>query len=205
MSGFIAVITEYYSKIHDIPVLFCALAAIIIPFLVIAVGFLIKLFSDVIGQMISLALAPIVSYAIINYAFFPGVMVHELSHAFMAFITGCKVSEVALFKKDEESGSLGHVTFRNRGNVILVALQNVLSSSAPMFIGGAACFGCFFSIYHLVDYPSWFKLILGYLGVSIFFHMTMSTADIKVYIKGVPLLMALLFIIAVPLRLTGVT
>ena len=122
----------------------------------------------------------------------------------MALITGAKVTEVALFKKDDASGSLGHVNFRNRGNVIAVAFQNVFILSAPMYLGGAACFGCFFSIYHLTDFPIWFKILLGYLGVAIFFHMTMSPADRKVYIKGVPIMMAIIFIIAVPLRLFGV-
>ena len=71
MSNFISTITEYYSKIHDIPILYCALIALIVPFLVFVAGFLIQLLSDALGQMVSMALAPIVSYAIINYAFFP--------------------------------------------------------------------------------------------------------------------------------------
>ena len=195
-------IIEYYNMIHDIPLLYCALVAVLVPFLVIAVGYFIHLVGEAFAQIISYALAPVVSQAIVNYVMFPGVMIHELAHAFFAVITGAEITEVALFKV--EDGSLGHVNFKNRGNILLVALQNIFVSSAPMFVGGAVVVGCGFWLSILPAGYIWLKIIIWYLMISMFFHMTMSTADIRVYVKGIPLFIVILFLIAVPLRLAGV-
>ncbi len=202
MHEFTSTIEEYYNKIHDIPLLYCIILAVVIPFLVIVVGYFINLIGEALGQIIAMATAPVVANAIVNFAFFPGVMIHELAHAFLAVITGAKITEVALFKV--EDGSLGHVNFRNRGNIIIVALQNVFISSAPMFVGAAVCIGCGLWLSVLPAGYIWLKVIIWYLMISMFFHMTMSPADIKVYIKGVPLFIIILFIVFVPLRLTGV-
>ena len=195
-------ILEYYNFIHDIPLLYCIIVAVLIPFLVIVVGAFINLVGEALGQIVGMAFAPVVAQGLINYVFFPGVMIHELSHAFFAVITGAKITEVALFKV--EDGALGHVNFKNRGNIILVAIQNVFVSSAPMFVGAAVVIGCGLWLSVLPAGYIWLKIIIWYLMISMFFHMTMSPADIKVYIKGVPLFIVILFLIAVPLRLTGV-
>ena len=198
-------ITEIYTKIHDIPVLYCAILAVAIPFIIIAVGYLIGLFGEALATIVGMALAPQVAMAMVNYLFMPGVVIHEMAHAFMALITGAKITEIALFKKQDDS--LGHVNFRNRGNALAVMIQNILVSSAPMYIGALVVYGAF---YWMINIPggTWYlitaKVLLGYLGVSMFFHMTMSGADIRIYMKGVPLLIPVLFIIAIPLRLTGV-
>ncbi len=202
MSHLVEVITEYYNKIHDIPILYCAILAVVIPFLVIVVGYIINLIGEAFATIIGMALAPVVAQAIVNYVMFPGVMIHELSHAFLAVITGAEITEVALFKV--EDGALGHVNFKNRGNIILRSLQNIFVSSAPMFIGAAVVIGCGFWLSVLPVGYIWLKIIIWYLMISMFFHMTMSPADISVYIKGVPLFIVILFVIAVPLRLCGV-
>ncbi len=205
MAEILATITEYYTKIHDIPVLYCAILAVAIPFIIIAVGYLIGLFGEALATIVGMALAPQVAMAMVNYLFMPGVVIHEMAHAFMALITGARITEIALFKKQDDS--LGHVNFRNRGNALAVMIQNILVSSAPMYIGALVVYGAF---YWMINIPggTWYlivaKVLLGYLGVSMFFHMTMSGADIKIYMKGVPLLIPILFIIAIPLRLTGV-
>ena len=202
MNHFIETVTEYYNQIYDIPLLYSLIVAVVLPFLVIAVGYLISLIGEAFGALFGMITAPVVSYAIINYVFFPGVMIHELAHASLAVLTGAKVTEVALFKKDGDS--LGHVNFRNRGNILVVALQDIFISSAPMFVGAAVVYGCVHWIMILPHSLLWLKIILGYLGVAMFFHMTMSVPDIKVYIKGVPLFIVIIFIVTVILRLTGV-
>ena len=196
-------VLEIYNQIHDIPLLFSIVVAVLLPFLVIVVGYILTLVAEASGVVLGIILDPMVSYAVINYAFFPGVMLHELSHALLAVLTGAKVTEVALFKKVDDS--LGHVNFYNRGNKLLVALQNIFISSAPMFCGAGIVYGCF-KLISIIPKGTliWLKIILGYIGISMFFHMTMSTADIKVYIKGVPLFIVIIFIITVPLRLTGI-
>lgn len=195
-------IVEYYNKIHDIPALYALIFAVLLPFVIIAVGYLIQLIGEALTAGLSLAFAPKAASAIVNYAFFPGVMLHEMAHAFLAVITGAKITEVALFKHIDDS--LGHVNFRNRGNIIVVALQNIFISSAPMFVGAAVVWGCFYWIHILGHSLLWLKIILGYIGVSMFFHMTMSPADIKVYIKGIPLFIVIVFVVVFPLRLFGV-
>ena len=199
---FLSFLVEQYNKVHDIPLLYCVIVAVLIPFIVIAVGFFIQLVGEALGQIVGMALAPVVAQGLINYVFFPGVMIHELAHAFFAVITGAKVTEIALFKV--EDGALGHVNFKNRGNILLVSLQNVFISSAPMFVGAAVVIGCGLWLSVLPAGYIWLKILIWYLMISMFFHMTMSSADIKVYIKGVPLFIVILFLIAVPLRLTGV-
>ena len=111
MAEILATITEYYTKIYDIPVLYCAILAVAIPFIIIAVGYLIGLFGEALATIVGMILAPKVAMAMVNYLFMPGVVIHEMAHAFMALVTGAKVTEIALFKKQDDS--LGHVNFRN--------------------------------------------------------------------------------------------
>ena len=192
--------TELVKYIYGNNLLFAAVVALLLPFVVILVGLIINYLGYAIAFLASLFIDPMIVMNMINYLFFPGVMLHELSHAFLAFITGAEVTEVALFKREEES--LGHVSFRNRGNLFLVSLQNVFASAAPMFCGGAIVFGCYYGVTHITIL--WLRILLGYLGVSMFFHMTMSVQDIKIYIKGVPIFMGLIFIVCLLLKLFGV-
>ncbi|SNU04489.1 hypothetical protein SAMN06297422_10131 [Lachnospiraceae bacterium] len=193
-------IDELVKYIYGNTFLFAAVVALLLPFVVILVGLIINYLGYAIAFLASLFIDPMIVMNMINYLFFPGVMLHELSHAFLAFITGAEVTEVALFKREEES--LGHVSFRNRGNLFLVSLQNVFASAAPMFCGGAIVFGCYYGVTHITIL--WLRILLGYLGVSMFFHMTMSVQDIKIYIKGVPIFMGLIFIVCLLLKLFGV-
>ena len=195
-------IMEYYTKIYDIPVLYCLIIAVLIPFLVIVIGYFINLIGEAFAAIMGMITAPVVAQGIVNYVMFPGVMIHELAHAFFAVITGAKITEVALFKV--EDGALGHVNFKNRGNVIVVALQNIFISSAPMFVGAAVVVGCGILLSVLPAGYIWLKIIIWYLMISMFFHMTMSPADISVYIKGVPLFIVILFVVFLPIRLLGV-
>ena len=195
-------IMEYYTKIYDIPVLYCLIIAVLIPFLVIVIGYFINLIGEAFAAIMGMITAPVVAQGIVNYVMFPGVMIHELAHAFFAVITGAKITEVALFKV--EDGALGHVNFKNRGNVIVVALQNIFISSAPMFVGATVVVGCGIWLSVLPAGYIWLKIIIWYLMISMFFHMTMSPADISVYIKGVPLFIVILFVVFLPIRLLGV-
>lgn len=192
--------TELVKYIYGNNLLFAAVVALLLPFVVIVAGFLIDHLSDALAFLVSLFIDPIIVYNIINYLFFPGVMLHEMSHALLAFLTGAKITDVALFKREE--GSLGHVSFRNRGNIFLVSLQNIFASAAPMFCGAGIVYACYFGVTHITIL--WLRILLGYIGVSMFFHMTMSVEDIKIYVRGIPIFMGLLFIVTLALRLFGV-
>ncbi len=191
---------DVYNKVHASPIWFAVAVAIILPFLIIAVGFIIGNLGEALALVASLFVDPWLVYAIINYLFFPGVMLHELSHALLAVLTGAKVTEVALFKK--EGKSLGHVNFKNRGNKLLVTLQYIFISSAPMFCGAIITYACWYGVFHIGTL--WLRILLGYIGTAMFFHMTMSPQDIKVYVKGIPLFMCIVFVITLILRVSGV-
>ncbi len=190
---------------HDNPALFSIIVAVIFPFLVIALGFFIRLFGEALMTIVGMALAPVVAQAIVNYVFFPGVIIHEMAHAFVAIITGAEITEVALFKK--EGDSLGHVNFKPRGNKVLVAIQSIFISSAPMYIGAAVIWGCFNWLTILPTGGVVFiiiRILIWYLMISMFYHMTMSNADIKVYVKGIPIFIIIMFVIVLAYRMAGI-
>ena len=62
----------------------------------------------------------------------PGVVVHELSHAFACFITGAKVTGISMFKK--EGGEVRH------GHPSVPILGPILISTAPFIIGAILIF-----------------------------------------------------------------
>ena len=129
-------------------------------------------------------------FVLSNYILFPGTMIHELSHALFAFVTGAKITEIALFEPD--GGSLGHVSFYARGNALFRGLQNSLSACAPVVVGLTLCY---FAITRF--FPTFSALwhwILGiYLLVAMVFHMNMSMPDLKLYFKGALSLLAVFF------------
>ena len=192
-------VIPYWDTIYNNMFLFALFVAIVVPFAVILVGYGINMLGLTLAQLVGLFMDPWFVYFIINYLFFPGVMIHETAHALFALLTGAKVSEVALFKK--EGNSLGHVSIQHRGSSVLVAVQSIFISSAPMYVGAAVVYTCYRLITSGVLPYLWLKILVGYLGVAMFFHMTMSPQDIKVYVKGIPIFMLILFIVMIILRL----
>ncbi len=195
------VLPESLTKLYTNPFLFSAILAVIVPFLILILGAILDAmaagFMHFLGNVLH---SRRLAFGIVNYLFFPGVMIHESAHALLALITGAKVEEVALFRK--QGDSLGHVTYRNRGNAFLVMLQNVFISSAPMFIGAVVIIVIRLVLFYHPEMALWGKGLLYYLGISVFCHMTMSTADIKIYLRGVPLLIPILFVLFLGLRLS---
>ena len=191
-----------WNQINSNVFLFSLAVSIAIPFAVILLGYGIHLLGLTLATLAGLFMHSWSISLIINYLFFPGVMLHELAHALFAVLTGAKVTKLVLFKK--EGDTLGHVEFRHRGGALLVAFQNIFISSAPMFVGGAVLFACHYVIRQIPGAPLWLKIMMGYLGVSMFFHMTMSPQDIKVYVKGIPLFSCILFLVVFIFRLLGV-
>ncbi len=67
----------------------------------------------------------------------PGVAVHELSHAAVAVLFGHKVDNIRLLELNSESGRVGHVTHRyNPGNPYQ-RVGNLFIGIAPVVIGAA--------------------------------------------------------------------
>ena len=120
-------------------------------------------------------------YYFSNYVLFFGVVVHELSHALFALITGAKIMKIVLFKPD--NGSLGHVEFQARGNTFLQALQFSVSACAPVVVGIVFLTALIFKVFPVLSTPIQWVLTI-YASVSVLFHMNMSKADLNCYFKG---------------------
>ena len=128
-----------------------------------------------------------------NWLTIPGVVHHELAHAIVAFITGAKVLKIQLFNPN--GNSLGSVTFRPRGFIVLRSVQLTLASVAPVIFGITSMLGL---IYFGIPWASgsFLKILLiVYLLISILFHTTMSKPDIQNALKGLPICSILIFII----------
>ena len=195
-------LTEDLKKIWEIiygnPFVFAAFVSVVLPFAVILAGYAINLFGEAFATLVSFFVDPWLVYVIVNYLFFPGVMLHELAHALFAVLTGAKVTELALFKR--EGDTLGHVNASMRGNMFMIAIQRIFISSAPMFVGTGVVLLCRYLILTLTI-PLWGKILIGYIGVAMFFHMTMSVEDIKIYVKGIPIFMCIVFVVSLIVKL----
>jgi len=126
-------------------------------------------------------LGPKIENVFANYILLAGVVIHELSHAFFALITGARIDEIALFKP--EGNSLGHVNFTPRGDKFLRALQLSLSACAPVVTGMIITFTIATRFFPTIN--GVLQYVIGvYLFISVLFHMNMSSADLKCYFRG---------------------
>ena len=66
-----------------------------------------------------------------------GVPIHELAHAAVAKIFGMRVLEVALYKPDPESNSLGYVQYAYKSGSIIHGIGRFFVGIAPVFAGAA--------------------------------------------------------------------
>lgn len=122
------------------------------------------------------------AFYIVNYATLAGTILHELSHALFAFITGAKITEISFFDRDKES--LGHIAYQPKGPFFLQAVQHSLTACSPVIVG-IASFVFVSYIFLTTTCGVWAQTLLIYLGISIINHSSMSTADLKLYFKGI--------------------
>ena len=131
---------------------------------------------------------------ICNRLLFLGTVVHELSHALFAAMSGAKVLKVrclTLFSKD----TLGYVQFATRGRPVKRSFQMAFIGCAPTVVG---CLLLYIMIRNWNQIAASFpvELFLIYFGVSVADHMSMSSSDVQNYIKGCPLIFVLMFVLA---------
>jgi hypothetical protein len=69
-----------------------------------------------------------------------GCSVHELSHAFFAFIFGHKITEITLFKPNSNGESLGHVSHSYNKKSIYQKIGNFFIGISPLLFGGIVLF-----------------------------------------------------------------
>lgn len=134
---------------------------------------------------------------------FIGVIHHELAHAFMAFITGAKITGMDLFKV--KGNTLGSVHIAPRGPFILRLVQLALSGTAPVTMGAFTLYLIYYSMYYNITEFNWTHLIGLLVVMCISYHMSLSKQDIKVAWLGVVviyLLLVLLFtFVSLPIKL----
>ena len=103
--------------------------------------------------------------------FFPGVMVHELSHFVAAKASGLRVYDTALWKKE----GYAYVTH----DAAESGLNSVFISTAPLVFGSLLS-AMFFSTATAIGFSgsnSIYAWVLGWLGISIALHAPFSSID----------------------------
>ncbi len=163
--------------------------SLLFPTAIIAVGIVTYIASVIAVSALSIFTGPKIASLVANYATFPGVIIHELSHALGAVLTGAEVENINFNPQEEDK--LGQVSFYTRGNILLRSLQASIVSMAPTVVGITLIF--FMSkLYFNNDVLNFLN---RYLMVSIFFHLNMSFEDIKLFLKGMIVIIPLTFII----------
>lgn len=146
----------------------------------IVLGLIASGIEQLINRILGLFMGSEFAFIFCNFLTFPGTILHELSHAFVATITGAKVTEISFF---DFGPALGHVSYRTRGNKFMRALQNSLTACAPVISGCIALPLLIILLGKIESIPAIIGVI--YLIVSVIDHMTMSIIDIVNYFKGI--------------------
>lgn len=161
-----------------------AVSGAIIAFAVLAVvpafGFLVDRARWYVSKAVASAFGQKAAFFLMNYATFPGVITHELSHALVAKLSGCRINSIKLF---EPSGStLGSVQFTCQGSKRRQSFQMAASSCAPVLCGMALtpAIWRFAGMFH----GAVLQAMLFHFSVSVACHMTMSRMDMRSYRKG---------------------
>lgn len=165
-------------------------SAVIIASSVIVVGKYIDKFEVWLMQKLSKVIGDKAAFNICNYITFPGVMVHELSHAIVALVTGASVTKVKLFELTE-GDRLGYVEYVIRGSAIRQKVQLTLTSCAPV-LSGFLWIYILMRVVFLHHISVIGAILLIYLAISILMHMSMSDVDIDSYKQGLLLMFPIL-------------
>lgn len=155
--------------------------------LVIGVEFIRSLIIYILSAVVGLSLAAL----IINKITFFGTIVHELSHALMAVLTGAKVKGINLFYLIPRSDALGTTYVVFSKNALLQSIQRVFVAIAPI-IGGITV------IYLLNTLPldkKWMLYLIRYLQISVLLHLSISKTDMRVGVSGLPIVFILIVLI----------
>lgn len=130
---------------------------------------------------------------------FPGTMLHEIAHALIAWTTGAVIQKIKLLTFFD-AHRLGYVYFCPRGNKVQQYFQLSIVSCAPVLLGMIEL-NIIYGIYTSIIAPLWLQILLIYLFISILNHMTMSTADVKNYCRGLIVVLPVVFLVFYFIRL----
>ncbi len=125
---------------------------------------------------------------IVNCLTWPGVILHETSHAVAGLLTGAKIQHFSVLPSGD---TLGHVTFILRGNYIIRGIQQVCTGIAP----AVACpLVAYFLLNMKID-SGVLSLVRYYMVACCALHCELSGADVKGAVSGIPAVLFVLWLI----------
>ena len=160
---------------------------------VMAAGYLIGLFDRMIEKALMIITGGTFGCLFINYLTFPGVILHELSHALLAFLTGAEITHIHFFSPNGDS--LGSVSIRPRGNFLTMSMQRGFSAMAPAFCSLLWLYFLKEFLYPYALNRPLIMLLFVYLCVAVVLHASLSDADIRVGLKGFPGCLIITFLV----------
>ena len=161
--------------------------------LIMIAGYLIGLFDHLLEKLLIAMTGGTFACLFINYLTFPGVILHELSHALLALMTGAEITHIRFFSPD--GNSLGSVSIRPRGNFFTKSLQRGFSALAPAFCSLLWLYFLRRYLYpYALDRPM-MMFFFSYLCIAVILHASLSDADILVGLKGIPGCLIVVFLI----------
>lgn len=166
--------------------------AVLVPLCVLLLGLVIETITQIILQLLALFVGRHTAWLIVNRVLFIGTVHHELAHALFAFLSGAKVTRIVPIRFHGKE--LGQVDFIPRGNIVFRSLQQTLSAIAPVICGCATLSLLYFAVLPLCRLL-WQQIIVYAVGGSILLHMNMSSQDMKVAWKGLPICVLILFFV----------
>ena len=186
-------IKEIIAYIKNSQWLLALVGTVMIPLTIIVLGRIINIILEGSRHVIIMFFGNKIADKIINNLMFIGVMHHELAHSVVAFITGCKITKIDLYKPNRRKGTLGSVEYVNRGNIIVQGIQNTFTPIAPVLLGIISLW--LLNKYAIELRPEiWYKCIIIYCMVCIFLHMQLSRADIKIFVSGMLVVIPIVYI-----------
>lgn len=186
--------------LSDHPVLLVLVGTVLVPVGILALGLVMELIAQAVTTVIAFFTGPLAAFGIRTYATYIGTVIHELSHATFAFLTGAKVEKITLIPKGT---TLGSVEYTPRGNKFFQGLQMSLSAVAPTLVGTALLWLMFTKGWpHLTE--AWHYVLFFYLALSILFHMDLSLQDLRNFFGGiVPFLVFSLVLTVIVVSVVG--
>ena len=161
---------------------------------------------QVISSALRRKLACLLGTGLWVYLTAPGVMIHELSHAFFCLVFRHRIVEMKLFSP-EEDGTLGYVNHSYNPQSLFQRCGNFFIGTGPIWGGTALLavlsyfllpgemtrynsaseeqFGEFISgLFSVAFWTSWTSWLWLYLTLTICSHITLSCSDLRGAVDG---------------------
>lgn len=169
-----------------------AISTILILLVIPVAGYLILLARKGFLYLLGMVFDGDTVWLIANRLTFPGVIHHECAHALFVVLTGAKIQDIELFHPQHDR--LGSVSWYPRSVFPgAQSIQCTLVSVAPVVLGVLD-----FCLLYACLLPRctqvWQTILVVYLMLSIFFHATMSSQDIRIAWKGLPVCALILLV-----------